>query len=82
MTPEQALKPAGSSIAMHLSNVGIPALFVVLWSTGFIGARLGLPHAGPLTFPITRSPDSWCMACTSAECSSASRLAWKRASLR
>jgi drug/metabolite transporter (DMT)-like permease len=48
------LKPAGSSIAMHLSNVGIPALFVVLWSTGFIGARLGLPHAGPLTFLALR----------------------------
>lgn len=30
--------------------VGTPALFVVLWSTGFIGARLGLPHAEPLTF--------------------------------
>ncbi|WP_340318068.1 DMT family transporter [Rhizorhabdus argentea] len=30
--------------------VGTPALFVVLWSTGFIGARLGLPHTGPLTF--------------------------------
>ncbi|TXH87387.1 MAG: DMT family transporter [Rhodoferax sp.] len=27
-----------------------PLLFVVLWSTGFIGARLGLPHAPPLTF--------------------------------
>lgn len=27
-----------------------PLLFVVLWSTGFIGARLGLPHAEPLTF--------------------------------
>lgn len=31
-------------------TVWIPALFVLLWSTGFIGARLGLPHAGPLTF--------------------------------
>lgn len=30
--------------------VGVPALFVVLWSTGFIGARLGLRDAGPLTF--------------------------------
>jgi drug/metabolite transporter (DMT)-like permease len=28
----------------------IPALFVLLWSTGFIGARLGMPHAEPLTF--------------------------------
>ena len=27
-----------------------PMLFVLLWSTGFIGARLGLPHAEPLTF--------------------------------
>jgi drug/metabolite transporter (DMT)-like permease len=27
---------------------------VVLWSTGFIGAKLGLPHAGPLTFLALR----------------------------
>jgi drug/metabolite transporter (DMT)-like permease len=27
-----------------------PALFVLLWSTGFIGAKLGLPHAEPFTF--------------------------------
>jgi drug/metabolite transporter (DMT)-like permease len=27
-----------------------PLLFVLLWSTGFIGARAGLPHAEPLTF--------------------------------
>lgn len=33
-----------------IQTAGTPALFVVLWSTGFIGARLGLPHAGPLTF--------------------------------
>jgi len=37
-----------------LHQVGVPALFVVLWSTGFIGARLGLPHAGPLTFLTLR----------------------------
>ena len=37
-----------------LQDVGVPALFVVLWSTGFIGARLGLPHAGPLTFLALR----------------------------
>ena len=33
-----------------IQTAGTPALFVILWSTGFIGARLGLPHAGPLTF--------------------------------
>lgn len=27
-----------------------PLLFVALWSTGFIGAKFGLPDAGPLTF--------------------------------
>lgn len=27
-----------------------PALFVALWSTGFIGARLGMPHAEPMSF--------------------------------
>lgn len=27
-----------------------PALFVVLWSTGFIGAKLGLPYAEPFVF--------------------------------
>lgn len=32
----------------------LPLLFVLLWSTGFIGARLGLPHAEPLTFLLIR----------------------------
>ncbi len=31
-----------------------PALFVFLWSTGFIGAKLGLPHADPLAFLLLR----------------------------
>jgi drug/metabolite transporter (DMT)-like permease len=31
-----------------------PAVFVFLWSTGFIGAKLGLPYAEPLTFLAVR----------------------------
>jgi len=31
-----------------------PVLFVFLWSTGFIGAKYGLPHAGPLSFLLVR----------------------------
>jgi len=31
-----------------------PLLFVALWSTGFIGARLGMPHTEPLTFLFVR----------------------------
>lgn len=37
-----------------LRDIGAPALFVLLWSTGFIGAKLGLPYAGPLTFLTLR----------------------------
>lgn len=31
-----------------------PFLFVFLWSTGFIGAKFGLPYAEPLTFLLWR----------------------------
>ena len=31
-----------------------PALFVVLWSTGFISAKYGLPYAPPLKFLLVR----------------------------
>ena len=32
----------------------LPGLFVVLWSTGFIGAKLGLPFCPPATFLAVR----------------------------
>jgi len=32
----------------------MPALFVVLWSTGFVGAKYGLPYAEPFTFLLWR----------------------------
>jgi drug/metabolite transporter (DMT)-like permease len=32
----------------------VPAFFVLLWSTGFIVAKFGLPHAPPLTFLMLR----------------------------
>ena len=42
---------------MRLSQLAIvtaPVLFVLLWSTGFIGARFGLPYIEPLTFLAIR----------------------------
>src|SRR5258706_1785392 len=42
---------------MRLTRLAIataPALFVLLWSTGFIGARYGLPYIEPLTFLAVR----------------------------
>lgn len=34
----------------RLMIAAAPMLFVLLWSTGFIGARFGLPYIEPLTF--------------------------------
>lgn len=41
----------------NLSSAGLaamPAIFVLLWSTGFIGAKFGLPYAEPFTFLFIR----------------------------
>ena len=32
----------------------MPGLFVLLWSTGFIGAKFGLPYVEPFTFLLVR----------------------------
>jgi drug/metabolite transporter (DMT)-like permease len=48
------MRAAASGPTALLQQVGVPALFVVLWSTGFIGAKLGLPYAGPLIFLTVR----------------------------
>jgi len=42
---------------MFLSRLAIaaaPLLFVLMWSTGFIGARYGLPYIEPMTFLAVR----------------------------
>ncbi|MDN3523348.1 DMT family transporter [Halomonas ramblicola] len=38
----------------HLWLAAMPLLFVALWSTGFIGAKFGLPYAEPFTFLFIR----------------------------
>jgi drug/metabolite transporter (DMT)-like permease len=38
----------------RLAIATAPVLFVLLWSTGFIGARYGLPYIEPLTFLAVR----------------------------
>jgi drug/metabolite transporter (DMT)-like permease len=43
-----AARPASAGAAW------LPALFVVLWSTGFIAAKYGLPYAPPLHFLLYR----------------------------
>jgi drug/metabolite transporter (DMT)-like permease len=46
--------PAAESGAARLWLQAMPGLFVLLWSTGFISAKFGLPHAEPLTFLLLR----------------------------
>lgn len=42
------------SMKQALANGFVPFLFVFLWSTGFIGAKYGLPYADPMTFVAIR----------------------------
>lgn len=46
--------PSSSVSLQSLALGSMPALFVLLWSTGFIGAKLGLPYAEPMTFLVLR----------------------------
>jgi len=54
--------PAGFSIMSSKKSsrfdetvvAAAPAVFVLFWSTGFIGAKFGLPYAEPLTFLALR----------------------------
>ncbi|HBP42875.1 MAG: DMT family transporter [Vreelandella alkaliphila] len=42
---------------VNMASLGLaamPGLFVLLWSTGFIGAKFGLPYAEPFTFLFIR----------------------------
>ena len=48
-SPSPTPSPSGAARA-HSINELLPLLFVAVWSTGFIGAKFGLPHAEPLTF--------------------------------
>lgn len=39
---------------VRMSSASAPAVFVLLWSTGFIGAKYGLPYAEPFTLLALR----------------------------
>ena len=69
------MRAAASGPAALLQQVGVPALFVVLWSTGFIGAKLGLPYAAPLTFLALRF---WLAAGLLVLLALATRAPWPR----
>ena len=45
---EASGKGAGPGASLWLKT--LPAVFVFLWSTGFVAGKYGMPHAGPFTF--------------------------------
>src|SRR4051812_19886863 len=47
-------RPVTTAATSRLQRLGGPALFVLLWSTGFVGAKYGLPYAPPFTFLALR----------------------------
>lgn len=49
--PEGTASAAGEGIA---AAVVMPGLFVLLWASGFIGARLAMPYVEPMTFLAIR----------------------------
>ena len=46
--------PSADNSAAGLWLKAMPGLFVLLWSTGFVSAKYGLPYAEPLTFLLLR----------------------------
>ena len=53
--PDRPATPSAPSTAHQASWLSpVPLFFVILWSTGFIAARYGLPYAPPLSFLILR----------------------------
>ncbi len=45
---------AGLGSASSVFDRSVPALFVLIWSTGFIVAKYGMPHAPPMSFLACR----------------------------
>jgi drug/metabolite transporter (DMT)-like permease len=45
---------AGASVRAALWMASMPWLFVLIWSTGFIVAKYGMPYAEPMTFLFLR----------------------------
>lgn len=54
VTAKLALQGTIGLTFMQIFIRAIPFLFVILWSTGFIGAKFGLPYAEPFTFLAVR----------------------------
>jgi drug/metabolite transporter (DMT)-like permease len=53
-SPDQGSLRDAPPLNVAWYTVAMPGLFVFLWSTGFIGAKFGLPYIEPMTFLAIR----------------------------
>lgn len=53
-TPHARCAPAASPSLRGLAGLSLPLLFILLWSSGYVAGKLGLPHTGPLTLLTLR----------------------------
>ena len=44
------MSPTSANPRQAAAIAAMPAVFVLIWSTGFVVARFGMPHAPPMTF--------------------------------
>ncbi len=56
------LQKTGSVAQSH--SIAFPFLFVMLYGTGFVGAKYGLPYAEPVTFLVLRFAIAACVVAT------------------
>ena len=73
----------GAQVGAAAPSVGVqalfPALFVLLWSTGFIAAKYGLPYAPPYKFLLIRFA---CVAALMTVVALATRAVWPKSALQ
>jgi drug/metabolite transporter (DMT)-like permease len=69
--------PSGQDSGVFARSM--PAVFVLIWSTGFVVAHIGMPHAPPMTFLSWR--DALLLACFALWIGVA-RVAWPRQPVR
>ncbi|MEA2268041.1 MAG: hypothetical protein QOC64_651 [Solirubrobacteraceae bacterium] len=84
MAPVDTTQPRPDGQHVSLGTVA-PALFVALWSTGFVGAKYGLPDAEPFTFLLIRLSIAAALLALLAALTRAawpaSRRAWRHAAV-
>ena len=54
MSPTSVSPPHGHSRQDSRWLAAMPVVFVLIWSTGFIVSRYGMPHAPPFSFLCVR----------------------------